>query len=432
MPVLQNVKNKIVGFPAFRSLQFRNYRLFFFGQLISLVGTWMQNIGQAWLVYELTYSSVWLGVIGFLNSFPILLFSMYGGTVADKIPKKKIIVATQTASMIQAFILAGLYWLHMVTPEIVGFLALTLGIINSLDVPARQAFVVEMVGKEYLGNAIALNSAVFNSARMFGPAIGGIVIAAFGVGWCFFLNGITYIAVIIGLLMMHIVERKSVEQHFGSLINSVREAIRYVRGEPVITAILVLVSVVTIFGWSYSVLLPIFADDVLKIGAIGYGNLLSANGIGALISALVVASVGHKVAPRKFIYGGIVLFAFSTLIFALSSTPFVSMLCLVGIGMGLIAFFATANASLQNRVPDNLRGRVMGLYAVVFQGFFPFGSLGMGFAADWFGVRVSVAGGACVCAIAGVSVYSIMRRGRKLSKSETDKIVQSNIEKVTS
>jgi MFS family permease len=430
MGTFQNLKHTIVGFPAFRSLQFRNYRLFFFGQLVSLIGTWMQNIGQAWLVYELTHSAVWLGAIGFLTSIPVLLFSMFGGTVADKIPKKKIIIATQTASMIQAFILAALYWIHVITPEIVGFLALTLGIINAFDTPSRQAFVVEMVGKEYLGNAIALNSAVFNSARMFGPAIGGLVIAALGVGWCFFLNGITFIAVIIGLLMINVVEQRAIGQEAASVMQSIREAVRYVRGEPVMVAILFLVSVLTIFGWSYSVLLPIFADVVLKIGAIGYGNLLSANGIGALISALTVASVGHKVAPRKFIYGGIALFVFSVFIFAISSSPFLSMLCLVGIGMGLIAFFATANASLQNRVPNNLRGRVMGLYAVVFQGFFPFGSLGMGFAANWIGVRTAVAGGACVCGIAGASVYTIMKRKKESSKDGAKQVFESQSKKV--
>ncbi len=416
MNSIKNINQKIARFPAFRSLQFRNYRLFFFGQLISLVGTWMQNIGQAWLVYELTHSAVWLGAIGFLTSVPVLLFSMFGGTVADKIPKKKIIVATQTASMIQAFILAALYWTHFITPEIVGFLALTLGIINAFDMPSRQSFVVEMVGKEYLGNAVALNSAVFNSARMFGPAIGGLVIGAFGVGWCFFLNGLTFIAVIIGLLLMNVAEQRNLEQRTTSVFQSIREAVRYVRAEPVMMAVLFLVSILTIFGWSYSVLLPIFADVVLKIGAIGYGNLLSANGIGALISALTVASVGHKVAPRKFIYGGISLFVCSILIFAFSSSPSLSIICMIGIGMGLIAFFATANASLQNRVPDNLRGRVMGLYAVVFQGFFPFGSLGIGLAADWVGVRIAIAGGACVCGVAGASVYTLMKRRRENKK----------------
>ena len=207
MRMLDSIVQSLYMLPAFRSLRHRNYRLFFFGQLFSLVGTWMQNIAQAWLVYQLTHSSVWLGAIGFLTSVPVLLFSMFGGTLADKISKKRLIVATQTASMVQAFILALLVWTNVITPVIVGVLAFTLGIINAFDMPGRQSFVIEMVGKDDLPNAIALNSAVFNSARMFGPAIGGIVIGILGVGWCFFLNGISFIAVIIGLLMMNVAEK---------------------------------------------------------------------------------------------------------------------------------------------------------------------------------------------------------------------------------
>ncbi|MGA7161694.1 MAG: MFS transporter [Bacteroidota bacterium] len=397
--------------PVFRSLRHRNYRLFFFGQLFSLIGTWMQNIGQAWLVYQLTHSSVWLGAIGFLTSVPVLLFSMFGGTLADKISKKRLIVATQTASMVQAFILALLVWTNVVTPVIVGVLAFTLGMINAFDMPGRQSFVVEMVGKDDLPNAIALNSAVFNSARMFGPAIGGIVIGLLGVGWCFFLNGISFIAVIIGLLMMNVVEKIAPKTE-SSFLHSIRESVNYVQSDATSKAIMTLVAMVTIFGWSYSVMLPIFADRILNIGAIGLGNLLTANGIGALISALTVASVGHKVHPRKFIYTGLSIFIFSIFIFTASSSPLLSMACLVGVGIGLIAFFATANATLQMRTPDHLRGRVMGLYSLVFQGFFPFGSLGLGVLANVVGVRLAVASGACICGISGSAVYHVMKKKR--------------------
>ena len=207
MRMAHSIVRRLYTLPAFRSLHHRNYRLFFFGQLVSLIGTWMQNIGQAWLIYQLTHSSVWLGAVGFLTSLPVLLFSMFGGTLANKISKKRLITATQIASMGQAFILALLVWTDSITPVVVGVLAFTLGTINAFDMPGRQSFVVEMVGKEDLPNAIALNSAVFNSARMFGPAIGGIVIGLLGVGWCFFLNGVSFIAVIIGLLLMNVEER---------------------------------------------------------------------------------------------------------------------------------------------------------------------------------------------------------------------------------
>jgi MFS family permease len=402
----------VVGLPMFRSLKHRNYRLFFFGQLISLMGTWMQNIGQAWLIYQLTHSSVWLGTIGFLTSVPVLLFSTFGGSLADKISKKKLIIATQIASMIQAFILAVLIWTDLITPAIVGILAFTLGLVNAFDMPGRQSFVVEMVGKEDLSNAIALNSAVFNSARMFGPAVGGIIIGILGVGWCFFLNGVSFIAVIIGLLMMD-VQEKIPSKSETPLLKSVAEGVAYVRSQETLKVIMILVSVVTIFGWSYSVMLPIFADKVLNIGAIGLGNLLTANGIGALVSALTVASVGHKVRPRKFIFSGLAVFVCSILIFSVSSLPLLSMACLVGVGIGLIAFFATANATLQTRTPDHLRGRVMGLYALVFQGLFPFGSLGLGVLADMVGVRWAVASGAAVCGVSGSIMYRAIKKKEK-------------------
>ena len=412
MRILHSVVEWLFTFPMFRSLRHRNYRLFFFGQLVSLVGTWMQNIGQAWIIYQLTHSAVWLGAVGFLTSVPVLLFSMFGGTVADKISKKRLITATQIASMMQAFVLAALVWTDSITPEVVGVLAFTLGTINAFDMPGRQSFVVEMVGKEDLPNAIALNSAVFNSARMFGPAIGGIVIGILGVGWCFFLNGISFIAVIIGLSLMN-VEERAPRRSESSMLQSIKEAVAYIQSDATMKAIMTLVAVVTIFGWSYSVMLPIFADRILGIGAIGFGNLLTANGIGALISALTVASFGHKVPPRTFIYSGLSIFIFSILIFTASTSPLLSMVCMIGVGIGLIAFFATANASLQMRAPDHLRGRVMGLYSLVFQGFFPFGSLGIGMLANAVGVRLAIAGGASVCGVSGGFMYRIMKKKRE-------------------
>lgn len=418
MRAIRSFAHFVLSFPAFRSLHHRNYRLFFFGQLLSLIGTWMQNIGQAWLVYQLTHSAVWLGAIGFLTSIPVLLFSMFGGTLADKVSKKPLIMATQAAMMGQAFILATLVWTGLITPVVVGILAFTLGMINAFDMPTRQSFVVEMVGKDDLQNAIALNSAVFNGARMFGPAIGGVIIGILGVGWCFFLNGISFIAVIVGLALMR-VEKKARRTTGSSLLNSIKEAVSYLRSEESLSMLMVLISIVTIFGWSYSVLLPIFADKILDIGAIGLGNLLTANGIGAVVSALTVASVGRKIAPRKFIYGGVFMFTVSLLIFAASRSPLLSMACLVGVGLGLISFFATANSMLQMRTPDALRGRVMGLYSLVFQGFFPFGSLAIGLLADLVGVRLAIVGGASVCGIAGGTVYRVRRRRRESQELQT-------------
>jgi MFS family permease len=376
------------------------------------MGTWMQNVGQAWLVYQLTHSSVWLGTIGFLQSIPMLFFSMAGGTLADKMSKKKVIVATQVASMIQAFLLAGLVWVGWISAPVVGVLAFTLGIINAFDIPSRQSFVVDMVGKEHLTNAIALNSAIFNSARMIGPAVGGLVIGFLGVSWCFFLNGLSFLAVIAGLLSMKIVVATQGQGGSSTVMESLRESIRYIGSNASLTALMVLVGVLTVFGWSYSVLLPIFADRVLGTGAIGLGNLYTANGLGALISAITIASVSDKVAPRNFFYSGIIIFVGSIMLFAFSRTEFLSLLCMVGVGMGLIAFFATANATLQQNSPDHLRGRVMGLYSLVFQGFFPFGSFGMGVLARGVGVQTAVAIGATICGGSAVIVHRVMKKYR--------------------
>ncbi len=403
----------LIRFSVFRSLRHRNYRLYFSSQLISLIGTWMQNVAQSWLVYELTRSSLWLGIIGFLTSLPVLLFSIVGGTIADRVPKRTLVLTTQAFAMVQAFALAILVWTHVVTVDIVGLLAFTLGLINAFDMPGRQAFIVEMVGKEDLANAIALNSAIFNGARIFGPAIGGILIGALGTGWCFFFNGISFLAVIIGLLIMKIPEAAKSPEQKDSILQSIREGFAYIRSDAIVMAIIILVAVTTVFGWSYSVLLPIFADKILGAGAVGFGNLLSANGIGALISALTVAGVGDRVHPRKLVYMGLSLFVVSIFVFAFSKIALLSMLCMVGVGMGLISFFATANSSLQRRAPDHMRGRVMGIYVLVFQGFFPFGSLGIGWLAHIVGAPVAVACGALVCGAVGFAVYRVMKRKRE-------------------
>ncbi|HZV12540.1 MAG TPA: MFS transporter, partial [Candidatus Kapabacteria bacterium] len=331
---------------TFRSLRHRNYRLFFSGQLVSLCGTWMQNVAQSWLVWELSHSALWLGIIGFMTFLPQLLFSLFGGTVADRFPKRGLIIVTQTVSMVLAFVLAALVWTNVVTVWWVAALAFMLGTVNSFDMPARQAFVVEMVGKEDMTNAIGLNSAIFNSARLIGPALGGIVIGLVGTAWCFFLNGVSFIAVIIGLYAMQLPPSRIV--HMGkSVWKSAKDGMIFIRREPTVRSIMVLVSAVTVFGWSYSVLLPLFADEVLHVGAVGLGNLYSANGVGALLSALFVAAVGDKIKTRKMVFTGISIFLIGVTCFALSHWFWISMVSLTCIGMGLISFFATANSTLQ-------------------------------------------------------------------------------------
>jgi len=395
---------RFAALPTFKSLHHRNYRLFFTGQIFSLIGTWMQSMAQAWLVYQLTYSSVWLGTIGFLHSIPILFLSMFGGSLADRMSKRTLIIITQTISLFQALLLAILVLLGMVTVEIVALLALALGIINAFDIPARQSFIVELVGKDDLTNAIALNSATFNAARIIGPAVGGVVIAAVGVGWCFLFNALSFVAVLISLAKISVQPRREQRNRAMSFFSSINDSLAYIRSDISLIALLILVAVITIFGWSYSVLLPIFADSILHIGAVGLGNLMTSVGIGAFISAVVVASFESKVSARRFVYTGIYLFVICISIFALSSNVSVSLISLVGVGMGLVMFLATANASIQRQVPDELRGRVMGLYSLVFQGLSPFGSLGMGVVAHTVGVQSAVLLGGFVCGIAGIGM----------------------------
>ncbi|HLP16500.1 MAG TPA: MFS transporter [Bacteroidota bacterium] len=402
---------KLAQVPTFRSLQHRNYRLFFFGQIFSLIGTWMQSIAMSWLVYQLTYSSIWLGTIGFLTSIPSLFLSLFAGTLADRMSKRKLIFIMQSAALCQALMLGILVFTEYISISVVAVFALTLGIINAFDIPSRQSFLIHLVGKQDLANAIALNSAVFNAARIMGPAIGGIVIGVIGVGWCFTLNAISFIAVLYALYRMNVEEPPPQLERSSSVRAALKESVAYIRSDISLTGIMILVAVVTTFGWSYSVLLPIFADRELHIGAAGLGRLSMATGIGAFISAITVASSSQRVQPDRFIFAGIGIFAVSIIGFGLSTNSIVSMLCLVGVGMGLIACFSTTNATLQASSPDWLRGRVMGLYSLVFQGMMPIGSLLSGFVARGIGVRWTVSIGGLVCAAAAVAVYSV-RKGR--------------------
>lgn len=369
-------------------------------------------MAQAWLVYQLTYSSVWLGIVGFLNTIPMLLFAMYGGSVADRFSKHRIIIITQCLSLLQAIILTLLVFFELITVEVVAVMAFTLGTINAFDVPARQSFVFELVGKENLANAVALNSAAFNAARIIGPAIGGVVIGAFGVGWCFFFNAISFFAVIIVLLKLNIESKTIPQKEQFSVVRSMQESINFVRSDRSLIALLFLVAVITIFGWSYTVLLPIFADKVLQIGAVGLGNLMMSFGIGAFISAIIVASTEGKVRPSKFIYTGILLFVSGVSMFAVSTNVALSLYSLVFVGMGLIMFIATANTSIQRSAPDALRGRVLGLYLLIFQGLSPFGQFGMGWLANEIGVRSAILTGAAICGISGISMRLFMNSKR--------------------
>jgi MFS family permease len=385
----------------FRSLRHRNFRLFFGGQIISLVGTWMQTVAEAWLVYRITGSSVLLGVLGFVSQIPIFLLSPLAGLVADRWPRRRVVITTQASSMLLAFTLAALVLTGRIRVWEIICLATLLGTVNAFDVPARQSFLIEMVGREDLLNAIALNSSMFNGARVAGPAIAGILVAVIGEGWCFLLNGVSYLAVIAGLFMMRIEKSQMAHDGVGP-IEKLREGFRFVRHTKPIRALLVLVAVVGFMALPFSVLMPIFAGRILGGGASAYGWLMGMVGAGALVGALLIAmrqqlrGLGNVVAYSATGLG------VSLVIFSLSRWYWLSFTALALAGLTMMMQFTSTNTLIQAMVPDQLRGRVMSLYSMSFLGLTPIGSLLAGKIADRVGAPITVAIGGLATVASGL------------------------------
>jgi MFS family permease len=386
-----------------RALRHRNFQLFFGGQLISLVGTWMQSVAQSWLVYRMTGSSLLLGVVAFASQIPIFILSPIAGTVADRYNRHRVVVATQSIMMVLAFILAFLTLstrMHITVKEII-ILASLLGVVNAFDIPARQSFIVEMVGREDLMNAIALNSSMFNGARIIGPSIAGVLVASIGEGWCFFVNAVSFIAVIAGLLMMKITPLET--DRSASMITHIAEGFRFAMRTKPVRALLLLVGLISLVAMPYTVLMPIFADQILHGGVRGLGILMGATGIGALTGALVLASrKGVRGLGRiaAFSAGG---FGVSLVIFSLSKNFYFSVAMLVPVGFTMMTQMACANTLIQSMVPDRLRGRMMSLYSMMFIGMAPLGALFGGAIANWISAPWAVAiGGIASLAAAGV------------------------------
>lgn len=390
---------------TFRALKHKNYRLFMSGQIISLCGTWMQNVAEAWLVYRLTGSAVLLGTVGFASQIPVFLIAPFGGALADRVDRRRVLLMTQTCAMILAGTYAALTLTGLIQVwEIIG-IAVLLGIVNAFDIPTRQAFVTDMVGKEDLINAIALNSSMFNGARIVGPAIAGILVAAVGEGWCFFINSVSYIAVLTGLLMMNIKPREVIV-HTRSAFSSIAEGFQYVWKSTPIRSLMSLLGIISLMGMPYAVLMPIFAEEILHGGASGLGMLMGASGIGALTGALMLASrkglkgLGNWVA---FASSG---FGISIILFSFSRSFWLSAALLVPVGFSMMIQMASSNTLVQSLVPDNLRGRVMSVYSMMFMGMAPFGALLAGTLANHLGAPMTVALGGAVC-ILGSILFSL-------------------------
>ena len=392
-----------------RALQYRNFQLFFSGQLISLIGTWMQNVSQAWLVYRLTGSSVALGAIGFAGQIPIFLFSPVGGIVADHYPRRLVVIATQTSAMLLAFALAALTLTETVRIWHIFVLSAALGVVNAFDIPARQSFIVEMVGKPDLMNAIALNSSMFNASRVIGPAIAGLLVAAIGEGWCFFANGVSYIAVIAGLLLMHVARREKMSHTFSALAN-VAEGFRFVMQNPPVHTILALLGIVSMTGMPYVVLMPIFADRILHGGAALLGWLMGCSGVGALAGALLLASRTDLRGLGRWVAFSALGLGAALAAFSFSRVFWLSAMTLVMVGFTMMIENGSTNTLIQSMVPDRLRGRVMAVYSMVFMGMAPFGSLLAGAAAAKVGAPWTLcAAGAVAMAAAGVFFVRLPR-----------------------
>jgi MFS family permease len=388
-----------------RALRHRNYRLFFSGQLISLVGTWMQSVAESWLVYRLTGSAVLLGVAGFAGQIPVLFLATIGGSVADRYNRHRILVATQTISMLLPLVLAALVFTGRVHVWQVFTLAAMLGVVNAFDIPARQAFVVEMVGKEDLVNAIALNSSIVNAARAIGPAVAGVLLAAVGEGWCFLLNGVSYIAVITGLLLMQLPRRMQAE-HPAKALAGFTQGFRYVRHTTPVRDLMLMVALISFAGQPFATLMPIFAEDVLHGGARGLGLLVASAGLGSFAGAALLASRSTIRGLGRIVGVSAVVFGIALTLFALSTHFWLSAILLAAVGMSMITQAASTNTLIQSMVPDAMRGRVMALYVISFMGMLPIGSLVEGWIAQRIGAPLTVMGGGLVC-IAGALVFNL-------------------------
>ena len=377
----------------------------------------MQTVAQSWLVYRITGSATLLGVVGFASQFPIFLLSPIAGAVADTYPRRKTMIIIQTLMMLLSFPLAALTLMNRIQVWQIMVLAILLGFVNSFDIPVRQSFIAEMVGREDLINAIALNSSMMNGARVIGPAVAGILVSIVGEGWCFLLNGVSYLAVIIGLLFIR-AGNTPPREHHGSRMDAILEGFRFALHTKPVRALLLLLGVVSLMGMPYSVLMPIFADDILHGGPKGLGLLMGFAGIGALLGAALLAGRQGVRGLGSWVMFACAGFGSSLIFFSLSRNFWLSMVLLIPTGFSMMVQMASSNTLIQSMVPDRLRGRVMAIYSMMFVGMAPFGALLAGVLAHLLGAPMTVAIGGLVC-IAGAIVFGfhlpkIRAEGREL------------------
>lgn len=389
--------NAMGSFHPLSALTYRNFRLFWFGQLISLTGTWMHSAGQGWLVLELTNSPFYLGLVGSAVSMPILFFTLAGGVVADRFPKKNILLTTQIIFMFLALALAVMVSTEIVTVWHVLFIVFSIGTVSAFDIPAKQSFLVEMVGKENLMNAIALNATAFNAARVIGPTIAGVLIGYFGIAVCFYINSLSFLAAIIGLLKMRFKSDETRKFQRTGIKKEFIEGLKYIFSEPKAYMLIMSVGIISFFGFPYITFLPVFARDILKTGVAGLGILMGIAGAGAFAGALSLVVRGDF--PRKgvFLATSAIIYSSALLVFSLSTTVWLSYPMLFLVGWGGISQIVTSNSLLQLMVPDRLRGRVMSSFTMVFLGMATAGNLVVGSLAYYVGTKTALGISAKFC-----------------------------------
>ncbi len=410
-------------FKAVSAFRHRNYQLYFTGQLISLSGTWMQNIAQDWLVLDLTNSAFLLGVIAAVQFLPMLLLSLVAGEVADRVPKRPLLILTQSSMMLCALVLGLLVLTHLVRFWHVLILAALLGIANAFDNTTRQSFVVEMVGKEDLMNAITLNSSMFNGARVLGPALAGLAIGRLGMAPCFLINAASFLAVIAGLAMMRLKHQVPARPANNMMWQNIAEGLQYIRRTPIILNTVLLMAILSIFAMNFTVLIPVLARVNLHQQAEGYGFLASSLGIGALLGALVLAYISGNRPNRRLWFAGAIGLCLFQLLLAASSQYSLSFMLLFCTGASMITFAALSNTTVQLNVEDRLRGRVMSVYAIVFLGVTPIGSLFSGSLAHFWGAPATIAIGAAI-GVLGLIAMMIRERLQLLPKADDGRLVR--------
>ena len=397
-----------------RALRSRNYRLFVAGQSVSLIGTWMQQVAMSWLIYRLTGSAMLLGVVGFTSQIPTIFISPVAGVLADRWDRRRLLIGTQTLAMCQAAFLAFVVLTGLVQVWQIILLSLILGIVNACDIPIRQSFVSQMVeNRENLGNAIALNSSMVNGARLLGPAVAGLLVASAGEGVCFVLNAISYLAVIVAIVAMRIPPVLTPRPPRRRILSELKEGIVYAYGFGPIRSILLLLAVVSLLGMPYSVLVPVFAKEILLGGVHTYGFLMTAAGSGALVGTLFLASRKSVLGLGKIIVTATVLFAAGVASFALSTQFILSLAALAVAGFGAMLLVSSCNTVLQTILDEDKRGRVMSFFTIAFVGVAPFGNLGAGAMADRIGPRDTLLLGSLGCLVGAALFASLLPQIRK-------------------